>query len=149
MSGKRDRFILPRSETKERADADATKARAVAAFRTIETPVEIAFWSRCMHFGIDLPVVCFLINNEAFRAGRHDSLVFVSLHWADFDCDRCEIRREPADAIGEITAADEFRMFAGDDKDVAKTFRGEMTRLGQNLIKFERDAKDWIVARKS
>ena len=41
-----------------------------------------------MHFGIDAAIVCFLINNEAFRAGLDNRHVILRFHRTDLDRNR-------------------------------------------------------------
>src|SRR5437763_233112 len=40
-------------------------------------------------------------------------------------------------------------MLAGDKKNLAKTFRGEVSRFCDHLIDLERDAEDWVIAREA
>src|SRR5213075_3110470 len=114
----RDRFFLPATETKKRADPEPAKSRLVTAVRAIEAPVEIAFRSGGVQFAVRFAVIGFLVNDEAFRAGFDDRNVVRRFHWPDFDRDRREIRRERAHAIGQIILADEFRMFARDKENM-------------------------------
>ena len=87
MRSQGDRVLTPWRQAKERANPDATKASIVAAFWTSESPVEISLRSGGVHFGIDRPVVGFLINDEPFRACYNDRDVFLGFHRPDFNCD--------------------------------------------------------------
>src|SRR2546423_13841894 len=85
MRRERDRFFLPATETKKRADPEPAKSRIVTALCAIEPPVEIAFRSGGVEFSVGLAVVGFLVNDEAFRAGFDDGNIVRGFHWPDFD----------------------------------------------------------------
>src|SRR5881392_1220984 len=87
MGRERDRFFLPATETKKRADPEPAKTSVVTALRAIEPPVEIAFRSGRVQFSVRLAVVGFLVNDEALRAGFDDGNIARGFHWPDFDRD--------------------------------------------------------------
>ena len=56
---------------------------------------------------------------------------------------------ERAHAALEVAVGDKLRMLAGDEQDIAKTFRREMPRLLHHGLDVERDAQDGVVAREA
>ena len=149
MCRQSDRLRAPGCEAKESPDSNPTKSSGVTALGTIEPPIEIAFRTRGMHFGVDLAIICFLINDEGFGSGADQRPVFVRFHWPDLNRDRRKIRREGAHAVGQISAADEFRMLASHKQDLTESRGCQMPGLGHHLIVIEGDAQNGIVPRKS
>src|SRR5213076_2727714 len=88
MRGQRDRFLAPRSQPKKRANSNATKTGVVAALGTGQAPAKILFWSGQMQLIINRAVICFLVNDETFRAPFNNRNVFLRFHRSDFDRDR-------------------------------------------------------------
>ena len=112
VRGERDRFIPPGRQTEERADAEPAKPGGVSALGAIQPPVEIAFRPGGVHLGINAAIVGFLVNDEAVRAGGDERLVIFGFHRPDFEREGRKIRGESTHAIGQIIAANKFRMFA-------------------------------------
>ena len=108
-------FEAPVAETEESADADATEAAEVAAFGTSEAPVEVFFGAGGVHDGVDIAVIGFLIDHEAFGTGFDHALVFGGFHGADFDADGGDEGADGADASFEVAVADEAGVFACDE----------------------------------
>ena len=82
MRSERDRIGPPRREAKERANSNSAKTGGVGTFRTIEPPVKITLRTRRVHLRIDVAIVGFLVNHEAFRARGNERFVFRRFHWA-------------------------------------------------------------------
>src|SRR5438309_3547096 len=87
MRSEGDRVLTPRCQAKERANPNAPKASIVAALWTSEPPVETSLRSGGVHFGINRPIIGFLINDEPFRARYDDRKVFLGFHRPDLNCD--------------------------------------------------------------
>ena len=138
-------FESPIGEAEKRADADAAEARLVAALRAIEPPVEILLWPGEVHPRVGLAVVCLLINNQALGSGCHERSVVGSLHRRDLDRERGHERTQALEAHFDVGAGDEFRVLAGYEKDVAKTFLDEVPGFLFDLVDFEGDALDGVL----
>src|SRR5437764_443797 len=86
MRSQGDRVLAPWRQAKERANSKATKASIVAALWTSESPVKISLRSGGVHFGINRPIIGFLINDEPFRARSNNPNVFLALHSPNLNC---------------------------------------------------------------
>ena len=146
VGGEAEGFEAPVAETEEGADADAAEAAEVAAFGTGEAPVEVFFGAGGVHDGVDVAVIGFLIDNEAFGAGFDHALVFGGFHGADFDADGGDEGADGADAGFEVAIAHEAGVFASDKEDIAEALGDEVAGFGDDLVDGEGGAEDGVVA---
>ena len=149
VSGEAEGFEAPVAEAEESADADAAEAAEVAAFRTGEAPVEVLFGAGGVHDGVDVAVIGFLIDHEAFRTGFDHTLVFGGFHGADFDADGGDEGADGANAGFEVAVAHEAGVFASDKEDVAEALGDEVAGFGDDLVDGEGGAEDGVVAREA
>jgi hypothetical protein len=140
MCGDAEGFETPIAEAIESADAESAEAGVVGAFRSFETPIEIALGTGGVHVGIDRAVVSFLIDDEAFRPGIYNWAIFVGLHRANFERDARDFVAENADAIGHVIVGDEFGMLPRDEENVAETLCEKFARFFDDFIDGQRDA---------
>jgi hypothetical protein len=81
----RDRFVLPTRQTDQCADAKPTKTGSVTALGATQPKIEIPFRAGRMHFGIDTPIVSFLIDHESLRARFDDRHIILGFHRPNLD----------------------------------------------------------------
>jgi hypothetical protein len=134
VGGDADGFEAPIAEAVESANAETAETGVVGALGSFESPIEIAFGTGGMHVRIDGAVVSFLIDDEAFSAGLDDWAIFGGFHGADFEGKARDFIVEGADAIGHVVGGDEFGMFAGDEKDVAKAVGEEFAGFFEDFL---------------
>ncbi len=146
VSGEAKGFEAPVTEAEESADADATEAAEVAAFGAGEAPVEVFLGAGGVHDGIDIAVIGFLVDHEAFGTGFDHALIFGGFHGADFDADGGDEGADGANAGFEVAVADEAGVFAGDEEDVAEALGDEVAGFGDDLVDGECGAEDGVVA---
>jgi hypothetical protein len=149
MCGDAEGFKVPIAEPVESADAETTKTGVIGALRSFETPIEVALGTGSVHVGVDSAVVSLLIDDEAFRAGVGDWSIFVGFHGPNFEGDAWDFVVESADAIGYVVGGDEFGMFAGDEKDVAKAVGEKFAGFFEDFVDGKRDAEDGVVTGKA
>src|SRR5881227_2098460 len=133
MKGETDGFPTPIGKAVKRTDAESAETRGISAFRCVQAPVEITLWSGGVDLGVDVVIVSFLVNNEAFGAGVRNASIFGGFHWADFERNGRESFAENASTIGEVIIGDKFGMFAGDEEDVAKTVPTQFSGFGAHF----------------
>ena len=134
MCGQSDRFVLPRRETKKRADAEPTKPGIVTPLRTIEPPIEIALRTGGVHLRVNLAIVGFLVDDETFRSGRDERQVIRPFPSGRL---RSRSRRNPAqerERNRPDNPADELRMLARHEQDLPKASRRQVPRFGDDLL---------------
>ena len=149
VGGDAQRFNSPIAQAVESADAETAEAGVVSAFGSFETPIEIALGTGRVHFGIDSAVVSFLIDDKTFCASLDDGAILGGFHGADFEGDTGDFLVKSSDAIDHVISGDEFRMFAGDEKDVAKALGEEFAGFFEHFVDGKRDAQDRVVARET
>ncbi len=145
----REGFEFPVGEAEQRADADAAEAGLVAALGAVEPPIEILLWPGEVHSRIGFAVVGLLINNESLGPGCDERRVVGSLHRRDLDREGGHERTQALEAHFDVGAGDEFRVLAGDEKDVAKPFLDEVAGFFFDLVDLEGDALDGVLAGES
>src|SRR5262245_60513346 len=101
MRGQGHRFRAPWRKPKQRADPDPPKARHIGTLRSFQPPVEMTFWTRSVHFGIDTAIVGFLIDHQTFRPCFDQRLVFRNFHWSQLERDRRKKGPKRVDAVEE------------------------------------------------
>ena len=146
VGGEGEGFEFPVGEAEQRADADAAEACFVAALGAVEPPIEILLWPGEVHARVGLAVVGLLINDQPLGPGCDEGRVVGSLHRRDLDRERGHERTKALKAHFDVGAGDEFRVLAGDEKDVAKTFLDEVPGFSFDLINLEGDALDGVLA---
>src|SRR5207248_5417136 len=142
----RDRFLAPRGQSKKRANSNATKTCLIPALGTQQPPAKIFFWSGQMQLIINGAVIGFLVDNETFRAGLNNRNIVLNFHRSDFNRDRGKILAQSADAFGKIIAANEFWMFARDEKELSETSSGQMPGFLYHFADRKSHAQNWIFA---
>ena len=146
MGRQSEGFDFPVGEAEQCADADAAEAGLVAALGAVEPPIEILLWPGEVHSRIGLAVVGFLINDEPLGSGCDERCVIGSLHRRDLDREGGHERTKALEAHFDVGAGDEFRVLAGDEKDVTKTFLDEVSGFSFDLVDLEGDALDGVLA---
>ena len=142
-------FVTPVRQTIKRADAEPTKARVVSALGCFQPPIEILLRSGRVQIVVQRAVVRFLINYQTIRTGGDERTIFFGFHRSDFQRDAGDFFVQRRNAFSQVTAGDKFRMFACDEKDVAKTLCRQRARLAHDFVHGKRDAQNGIVARES
>jgi hypothetical protein len=146
VGGEPEGFEFPVAEAEEGADADAAEAAQVAAFGAGKAPVEVFFGAGSVHDGVDVAVIGFLINDEAFGAGGDHALIFRGFHRADLDADGGDEVADGANAGFEVAVTDEAWVLAGDEEDVAKPLGDQMSGFLDDLVDSQCGAEDGVVA---
>ncbi len=149
MPGERDRLVPPRRKTKQRADSNSAKPGIIPALGASQPPVEILLRPGHVHRIVNRAVVSLLVNDEPFRAGLHDGAVLLGFHRRDFDGDGGEIFPQNSNALAQVIIADELRMFAGNEEQIAEPGFGEMSRFAQDFLNRESEAQDRVLAREA
>jgi len=145
----RESLMFPIRQSEQRADSDAPETARISPLRAIQPPVEILLRPRGVEGLVGFPVIGFLIDDEPFRTVIHEFGVLVILHRADLQREGREKRDQRVEAFLQVAFGNEFRMFPGDEEEIAETLRVEKFRLGDDLIHGERSAQDRRVAREA
>lgn len=146
VSAEAEGFVLPVGEAEEGTETETAETACVAAFRAIETPVEVFFGAGGVVGSVGGAAVGFLVDDEPFCAGVDHAGVFRGFHWADLDGERGDFFAEGGEAGFEVAVADEFGVFAGDEEDVAEAEREEVFGFADDLGDAEGDAEYGVVA---
>ncbi len=139
----------PVAQTVERANANAPETCRVGPLRRFHAPLEVPLRADRVHVGIDGAVIGFLIDHQAFRAGLHQWAIFRGFHGPDLQREARHLLVQEADALGHVIRRDELGMLARHEQDIAEALPQERPRLAPHFLRGERDAQDWVVARKA
>ncbi len=145
VGGDAEGLEAPVGESVEGADAEAAESGGVGAFGGFEAPVEVPLGAGGMHFGVDVAVVGFLVDDEAIGAGLGQGAVGFGFERADFEGDGGDGVVDSADGLGEVIAGDEAGVFTGDEEDIAEALALEGVGFAEDLLEGKGDPEDGVI----
>lgn len=146
VRGKGEGLAAPVGQSEQGTDPDAAEASLVGALRALEAPVEIAFRAGGVQPLVDPSVIGFLVNHQAFGTGGNHLGIFLAFHRADLQTDGGDKGAQCRDALPEVSVGDKFRVFTGDQQDVAEAQRCQMAGFPHDLVDRQGDPENGVVA---